>query len=176
MYKDLAPIRVAGNLVFGKLTSVAEEVWKQDGLVAATDDDDGSNAAFLETLRQLFHLIDRDHLQQQQLASTSKEEYDALQAQIKGLEEDLNEVEAVRGKEEAGLEADYEEVDMTRDQQVKQLESELNDRMLHKRKAKDDLDFEGTIHNGCNSVACPAGYRSTKASLNCFVSFYNYVH
>ena len=65
---------------------------------------------------------------------------------------------------------------MTRDQQVEQLEGELNNHMLHKRKAKNDLDFEGTIRNDCNSVACPAGYRSTKASLNCFVSFYNYAY
>uniref|UniRef100_A0A7S0CM50 EF-hand domain-containing protein n=1 Tax=Proboscia inermis TaxID=420281 RepID=A0A7S0CM50_9STRA len=60
VYGDLAPIRVAGDLVFGKLTSVAEEVRKQEGLVAATDDDDGSSAALLATSRQLFDLIDGD--------------------------------------------------------------------------------------------------------------------
>ena len=85
----------------------------------------------------------------------------------------MNEIEVVCGKGEAGLEADYEEVDMARDQQVEQLEGELNNRMLHKRKVKDDIDFEGIIRNSCNYVACPANYCSSKAILNCFVCFYN---
>ena len=63
--------------------------------MAAMDDDDGSSVVFLETSRQFFDLINGDHLQQQQLASTLKEEYNALHAQIKGLEEDLNVVEVV---------------------------------------------------------------------------------
>jgi len=103
---------------------------------------------------------------QQEADGISKEEYDNLKAQIKELEEDLVEVGDVRGKEEAELEADYEEVENTRNQQLEQLKGELGNRGLegfithHKNRATTDIEI--TERNGCNSIACPAGYRSTK--------------
>jgi len=104
--------------------------------------------------------------EQQQADGISKEEYDKLKNQIKELEEDLVEVGDVRGKEAAALEADYEDVAMTRYQQLEKLKGELGNRGLEgftiHRGNKATADIEITERNGCNSIACPAGYRSTK--------------
>jgi len=62
-YRDLAPIRVAGDLIFGQLTTLADEAAERvdamdESLVVKTNAD---VAATLATSRRLFDLIDGDN-------------------------------------------------------------------------------------------------------------------
>ena len=70
VYKDLAPVRVAGDIIYGQLAAVATDATQRASGVAATNDDDGEgneietnsmDAASLATSRQFFDLLDGDN-------------------------------------------------------------------------------------------------------------------
>ena len=71
VYRDLAPIRVAGDLIFGQLVTVAEQAAERGDAIAETSQEDESSedanavavavAATLATSRRLFDLLDGDN-------------------------------------------------------------------------------------------------------------------
>jgi len=68
VYRDLAPIRMAGDLIFGQLVAVADQAVERGDAIAETSEDESSEdanavavAATLATSRRLFDLLDGDN-------------------------------------------------------------------------------------------------------------------
>lgn len=61
VYRDLAPIRVAGDLLFGQLVSVADRAAERGNAIAVVaDEDEADEAETLAATRRLFDLLDGD--------------------------------------------------------------------------------------------------------------------